>query len=169
MLTVSIRGVRRLNVRNWEKAVADGNVEQMFGMNIKQEGIEVLGDQVSSSSCTDRMTLAWSSSIFRKDKRLILNPQDAFARWTHIWRRTLELLHDSFAGPTPEEKQDDLDEDCIVGRYVYVTSPLWGKCKIFYEQSGEGTQDIVFLHTAGSDSRQYHGCVVSIPNRRTNP
>lgn len=30
----------------WDKAVADGNVEQMFGMNIKQEGIEVQGDQV---------------------------------------------------------------------------------------------------------------------------
>jgi hypothetical protein len=88
------------------------------------------------------------------------NPQNAFARWTHVWRRTLELLHDSFAGPTPADEQDDPDEDCIVGRYVYVTSPLWGKCKIFYEQSGEGTQDIVFLHTAGSDSRQYHGFVV---------
>lgn len=47
-----IRGVRRLNVRNWEKAVADGNVEQMFGMNIKQEGIEVLGDQVSQLNST---------------------------------------------------------------------------------------------------------------------
>jgi hypothetical protein len=46
MLTSLARGVRRLNVRKWEKAVADGNVEQMFGMNIKQEGIEVLGDQV---------------------------------------------------------------------------------------------------------------------------
>ena len=46
MLTGLTRGVRRLNVRKWEKAVADGNVEQMFGMNIKQEGIEVLGDQV---------------------------------------------------------------------------------------------------------------------------
>lgn len=29
--------------------------------------------------------------------------------------------------------------------------------KVFYEQAGEGEQDIVFLHTAGSDSRQYHG------------
>jgi len=107
----------------------------MFGMNIKQEGIEVLGDQ------------------------------DAFARWTHVWRRTLELLHDSFAGPTPADEQDEPDEDCIVGRYTYVTSPLWGKCKIFYEQSGEGTQDIVFLHTAGSDSRQYHG-VMNDPRAR---
>ena len=46
VLTSSTRGVRRLSIRKWEKAVADGNVEQMFGMNIKQEGIEVLGDQV---------------------------------------------------------------------------------------------------------------------------
>jgi hypothetical protein len=30
----------------WENAVADGDIEQMFGMNIKQEGIEVQGDQV---------------------------------------------------------------------------------------------------------------------------
>lgn len=33
----------------WEKAIADGNCEQMFGMNIKQEGIEVQGDQVGSN------------------------------------------------------------------------------------------------------------------------
>jgi hypothetical protein len=43
---LDVRGVRRLSVRIWDKAVADGNVEQMFGMNIKQEGIEVQGDQV---------------------------------------------------------------------------------------------------------------------------
>lgn len=42
------RGVRRVNVRMREKAIADGNVEQMFGMNIKQQGIEVQGDQVSA-------------------------------------------------------------------------------------------------------------------------
>lgn len=46
VLIIYFRGVRRLSVRIWDKAVADGNVEQMFGMNIKQEGIEVQGDQV---------------------------------------------------------------------------------------------------------------------------
>ncbi|KAK4548161.1 hypothetical protein LTR36_010030 [Oleoguttula mirabilis] len=99
----------------------------MFGMNIKQEGIEVQGDQ------------------------------NAFAHWTHVWRRVLEILHDTLVGPTPVDEEPEEDEDHIVGRYVYVTSPVWGKCKIFYEQSGEGDQDILFLHTAGSDSRQYHG------------
>ena len=97
-------------------------------MNIKQKGIEVLGDQTS------------------------------FAHWAHVWRRTLEILHEAYCGPYAEEEQVEPDEDYITGRYVYLTAPEpWGKCKIFYEQSGSGTQDIVFLHTAGSDSRQYHG------------
>ncbi|KAF2163905.1 hypothetical protein M409DRAFT_57016 [Zasmidium cellare ATCC 36951] len=99
----------------------------MFGMNIKQEGITVEGDQQS------------------------------FARWTHIWRRVLELIHDAHSGPTPADDEPEVDEDNITGRYVYITSPIWGKCKVFYEHAGDGDQQIVFLHTAGSDSRQYHG------------
>ena len=87
----------------------------------------------------------------------VLGSNEAFAHWTHVWRRVLELLRDAYCGPMQEEPDDDPDEDHIVGRYIYVTAPVWGKCKVFYEQSGEGEQDIVFLHTAGSDGRQYHG------------
>jgi hypothetical protein len=108
----------------------------MFGMNIKQKGIEVGGD--------------WHS----------------FACHAHFWRRTLEVLHDIHCGPTPEDDDNpETDEDCIVGRYTYVEAPIWGKCKVFYEIAGEGNQDIVFLHTAGSDSRQYHG-VMNDPRAR---
>ena len=64
-----------------------------------------------------------------------------------------------------EEAEEDSDEDHLVGRYTHVVAPIWGKCKVFYEQSGEGKQDIVFLHTAGSDSRQYHG-VMNDPKMR---
>jgi hypothetical protein len=99
----------------------------MFGMNIKQEGITVEGDELE------------------------------FAHWTHVWRRVLELLHDALVGETPADTEPERDEDHIVGRYAYITSPLWGRCKCFYEQSGNGEQEILFLHTAGSDSRQYHG------------
>ncbi|GAB7348334.1 hypothetical protein MBLNU459_g6308t1 [Dothideomycetes sp. NU459] len=100
----------------------------MYGMNIQQEGIEVQGDQ------------------------------NAFAHWTHVWRRVLEILHDTHSGPTPEDSQADRDEDAIVGRYVVLKDvPIWGRCKVFYESSGEGPIPIVFLHTAGSDGRQYHG------------
>jgi hypothetical protein len=108
----------------------------MFGMNIKQDGIEVLGDQL------------------------------AFNKYTHFWRRALELLHDAHCGPMKEDVEPETDEDHIVGRYVYITTPVWGRCKVFYEQSGEGKQDIVFLHTAGSDSRQYHGVMNSAVMRQ---
>lgn len=76
---------------------------------------------------------------------------------TQVWRRVLEILHDALVGPTPADEEPQRDDDHIVGRYAYVTSPTWGRCKIFYEQSGEGDQNILFLHTAGSDGRQYHG------------
>lgn len=99
----------------------------MFGMNIKQKDIEIQGDQIS------------------------------FTQHTHIWRRVLEVLHDAYCGPMKLDEEPEVDEDHVIGRYVYLTIPTWGKCKVFYEQSGSGKQDIVFLHTAGADGRQYHG------------
>lgn len=73
----------------------------MFGMNIKQEGIEIKGDMQS------------------------------FSRWTQIWRRVLELIHDAHSGETPADEEPEMDEDHIVGRYVHMTAgPLWGKCKV---------------------------------------
>ncbi|KAF3040708.1 hypothetical protein E8E12_006514 [Didymella heteroderae] len=107
----------------------------MFGMNIKQKGIEVLGDQT------------------------------AFAQWTHVWRRVLELVHEAHCGPLKEEDQPEQERDYLTGRYVFLDAPVWGRSKVFYETSGEGKQQIVFLHTAGSDSRQYHG-VMNDPQMR---
>lgn len=71
----------------------------MFGMNIKQEGIEVLGDQL------------------------------AFNKYTHFWRRALEVLHDAHCGPLKADEQPETDEDHIVGRYVYITAPIWDAAK----------------------------------------
>lgn len=107
----------------------------MMGQNIHQEGVEVLGDQ------------------------------DVYIQCTHIWRRVLELSHTALCGPIDEDEQQLPEEDYIVGRYIYVSPPVWGRVKLFYEQSGEGTQDIIFLHTAGSDGRQYHG-VMNDPRMR---
>ncbi|KAJ8117542.1 hypothetical protein OPT61_g1293 [Boeremia exigua] len=107
----------------------------MFGMNIKQDGIEVLGDQT------------------------------AFAHWTHVWRRVLELAHEAQCGPLKEEEQPEQERDYLTGRYVFLDAPVWGRSKVFYEASGDGKQQIVFLHTAGSDSRQYHG-VMNDPQMR---
>ena len=97
------------------------------GMNIKQEGVGIQGDQVK------------------------------FAQYGHLATRLLELLRDGLHGPMKEDTQPELDHDDIVGRYVYVNPPVWGRTKVFYETAGNGPQEIVFCHTAGSDSRQYHG------------
>jgi hypothetical protein len=62
-------------------------------------------------------------------------------------------------GVSPPRTADiDYEEDSIVGRYVYLDVPGWnGRIKTFYETAGTGSQEILFLHTAGSDSRQFHG------------
>jgi hypothetical protein len=72
----------------------------MFGMNIQQEGIEIIGDQ------------------------------DAYVHHTHIWRRALELLHDAHCGPTKMDEQPEPTEDHLVGRYVFIEAPIWGRCKV---------------------------------------
>lgn len=96
-------------------------------MNIRQEGVGVIGNQVR------------------------------FAQYGHLATRLLELLREGLHGPMPEENQDEPSEDHIIGRYIYVDAPVWGRTKIFYETSGNGPIPILFCHTAGSDSRQYHG------------
>jgi hypothetical protein len=98
----------------------------MYGQNIHQDGVEVLGSE------------------------------DLFINYAPLWRRVLELSHTALCGAIKEDHQEPLTEDVIVGRYIYVNPPHWGRAKLFYEQSGEeGKQSILFLHTAGSDGRQY--------------
>jgi len=89
----------------------------------------------------------------------VLGSKTDFARFAHVWRRVLEVLHDLHCGPTPldEAEEEDVDEDHVKGQYIYIPSSLWGKTKVFVEHSGEGDLEILFLHTAGADSRQYHG------------
>lgn len=97
------------------------------GMNIKQEGVGIQGDQTR------------------------------FAQYAHLATRLLELLREGLHGPIEEFEQDTYTEDHIIGKYVWLEAAGWGRTKIFYETSGDGPQQIVFCHTAGSDSRQYHG------------
>jgi len=97
------------------------------GMNIKQEGVGIQGDQTR------------------------------FAQYGHLATRLLELLREGLHGPIEEFEQDTYTEDHITGRYIWLEAAGWGRTKLFYEMSGDGPQQIVFCHTAGSDARQYHG------------
>jgi len=95
----------------------------------------------------------------------------AFGRYARLWRIILDRIRDALHGQDtayrPEDVVVDFDEeDSIVGRYITAEQPRWGRCKIFYETAGSGPQDILFLHTAGSDSRQYHALMEDKQLRR---
>ena len=85
----------------------------------------------------------------------------AFANWARVWRLLLEEVRAIVNGPgeakndIPSSEEDD-EEDAISGRYVRTNTSLWGKSRVFCEYAGNGPQHLLFLHTAGSDSRQYH-------------
>lgn len=84
----------------------------------------------------------------------------AFAQHCHLARRALEIgrwVAAGRAGPVPDVPRPALAEPepaGITGRYLAVT--LGGvPCRIHAEQAGEG-RDLLCLHTAGSDGRQFH-------------
>jgi len=123
----------RAHGEQWDKFFAAAPVAPytsfvgLQGMNIKQEGVGIHGNEVK------------------------------FAQYGHLATRLLELLREGQNGPMKEDSQPEMEDDYITGKYIYIQAPVWGRTKVFYEKSGKGQQEIVFLHTAGSDSRQYHG------------
>jgi pimeloyl-ACP methyl ester carboxylesterase len=77
--------------------------------------------------------------------------REAFAQHAHVVARLLELGRQP--GPTaPDDGPADLAG--VSGRYVRVSLSV-GEAQLFAEQAGGG-RDLLLLHTAGSDSRQYH-------------
>jgi pimeloyl-ACP methyl ester carboxylesterase len=77
--------------------------------------------------------------------------REALAQHAHVVARLLELGRPSDPAD-PDEGAADLSG--IAGRYVAVDLPF-GAAQVYVEQAGAG-RDLLMLHTAGSDSRQYH-------------
>ena len=92
----------------------------------------------------------------------VLGDQQAFGRHARLWRIILDRAKDAVRGKQVKATLDEppeyevVDEDAVTGKYMWLELSDRGKVKIFYEYAGFGSQDILFLHTAGSDSRQYH-------------
>lgn len=84
----------------------------------------------------------------------------AFAQHCHLARRLMEIgrwVMAGHAGPVPAIPRPPLEEPepaAITGRYVPVES-RGEDFRIFCEQAGEG-HDLLCLHTAGADGRQFH-------------
>lgn len=86
--------------------------------------------------------------------------QMAFRQYAHVARRVLEIGRWIATGhdrPAPVSQRPSigpaLAPDCL-GRYVQITA-AGRRYTIYYEAAGTG-RDILCLHTAGSDGRQFH-------------
>jgi pimeloyl-ACP methyl ester carboxylesterase len=85
--------------------------------------------------------------------------REALAQHAHVIARLLELGRapggDRAAGDGTRADEPPLaDLSCLTGRYARVSLST-GSANVFVEQAGEG-RDLLLLHTAGSDGRQYH-------------
>jgi len=80
----------------------------------------------------------------------------ALAQNMHLVRRVLELGRGVLnpSAVQPKEKRTNNPKDPIGGGYVWIEYE--GRpCRIYYEEAGTG-HDLLCLHTAGSDSRQFY-------------
>ena len=82
--------------------------------------------------------------------------RQALAQHAHAIARLLELGRPPGAGAdgTAKGDREPPDLSAVTGRYVRVELST-GAAQVYAEQAGEG-RDLLFLHTAGSDGRQYH-------------
>lgn len=92
----------------------------------------------------------------------VLGDQQSFGQHARLWRIILDRARDAVHGKqgtaTREQPPEGeiTDEDAVTGKYIWIEMSEFGHVKLFYEFAGSGEQDLLFLHTAGSDSRQYH-------------
>lgn len=92
----------------------------------------------------------------------VLGDQRAFAQNARLWRIVLDRMRDGVNGKQVKQALDEPPaeeletEDAVTGKYLWIDTNEYGKVKIFYEFAGSGPATILFLHTAGSDSRQSH-------------
>lgn len=96
------------------------------------------------------------------DEIKVLGDETAFGKYARVWRLVLDRARDALRGNPVKCELDEppegevMGDDAVVGKYVWMKMKKFGQVKIFFESAGSGAQDILFLHTAGSDSRQYH-------------
>lgn len=88
----------------------------------------------------------------------VIGDRTLFARYSRIWRLALDQIRHTLNGTEAiwDISPGAEPEDFITGRYIHTRTRLYGRARVFVESAGTGPQPILFLHTAGSDSRQSH-------------
>ncbi|WP_199433701.1 alpha/beta fold hydrolase [Qaidamihabitans albus] len=97
---------------------------------------------------------SWFGMRMRRDAR-VQGDELVFAQHVHLVRRFLDHGRHLLGATEPETRAAQPDRGGIRGGYVRITVDDLD-CDIHYEQAGSGT-DLLCLHTAGADGRQYHG------------
>ncbi|MCW2904847.1 MAG: 2-hydroxy-6-oxo-6-phenylhexa-2,4-dienoate hydrolase [Streptosporangiaceae bacterium] len=106
-----------------------------------------------------RVPPPWYQSFFgmlmRVDGTQVVGNELGFAQHAHLVRRVLEIGRDTASGPAPEPSADiGPPPSGPTGRYL--AAPIGGRPhRIYYEEAGVG-RDLLMLHTAGADARQFH-------------
>jgi pimeloyl-ACP methyl ester carboxylesterase len=99
-------------------------------------------------------------SVFAMKMRLpafkVAGDEMTLAQHAHLVRRVLEIGREVANGRPPEKVAGEKPgtKEPVRGGYVWIE--FEGRpSRIFYEEAGAG-RDLLMLHTAGSDSRQFH-------------
>ena len=99
--------------------------------------------------------------LYRVPDFAITGDQLAFMQYAHVARRVLEIgkwVALGRAMPVPvwlNPSAGERPRPAVTGRYVPVTAQ-GVTYQVYYETAGSG-RDILCLHTAGADARQFHG------------
>lgn len=93
--------------------------------------------------------------LMRVPSAQVAGDELTFAQHCQLVRRVLELGREVLTGQIRHDvsRHEHNALHNTVGRYLPITVGD-AECRIYFEQSGHG-QEVVFLHTAGADSRQY--------------
>lgn len=98
---------------------------------------------------------AFTALELANDTFSVTGAKEDIARTRPMLERLFEL---SVHADPPDRKTWPRDMKIVSGRYANIPTPD-GACDVYYESSGNNPAlpPVVFLHTAGADSRQFHG------------
>jgi pimeloyl-ACP methyl ester carboxylesterase len=132
-----------------EHALDDGLDRRVdFGLAGPAELWDALWEPVPPPGRQSLFALLATAPGFRVD-----GSREAFAQHAHVVARLLELGRVPVKAAAPDVPAH-ADLGALSGRYVRVALAA-GEAQLYAEQAGHG-RDLLALHTAGSDSRQYH-------------